>query len=137
MARSHFSVMTNRLHAIRVICSFIDDIYKLRDCLIRQDDVTLLEEKDYIRNPKPNGYRSLHLILQVPIFLTTEKKLVRVEVQFRTIAMDFWASIEHKMHYKQDIPENDSITEELKYSAELINQLDHRMTQIREKIDYV
>lgn len=125
----------NDVAGIRVICSFIDDIYKLRDCLLRQDDVTLIEEKDYIRHPKDNGYRSLHLILEIPIFLTDEKKQVRVEVQFRTIAMDFWASVEHKMSYKQEIPDQESVTEELKYSAELINQLDMRMQQIRTRID--
>ncbi|MBQ3405690.1 MAG: GTP pyrophosphokinase family protein [Lachnospiraceae bacterium] len=120
---------------IRVICSFIDDIYKLRDCLIDQDDIILLEEKDYIRYPKDNGYRSLHLILAVPIYLTSGKHMVKVEVQLRTIAMDFWASIDHKMKYKRDIPNGQSITEELQYVAEMINQLDRRMIQLREKID--
>ena len=120
---------------IRVICSFIDDIYKLRDCLIQQDDIVLLEEKDYIRYPKDNGYRSLHLILEVPIYLTSGKYMMKVEVQLRTIAMDFWASIEHKMKYKRDIPNEQSITEELQYVAEMINQLDRRMMQLRDRID--
>ena len=81
---------------VRVICSFPDDIYKLAESFLKQDDITLIERKDYIKNPKPSGYRSLHLIVQVPIFLQNEKKMVNVEVQFRTIAMDFWASLDHK-----------------------------------------
>ena len=88
---------------IRVICSFVDDIYMLADCLKHQDDIIMLQEKDYIAKPKASGYRSLHLILEVPIFLTQEKQFMKVEVQFRTIAMDFWASLEHKMKYKKDI----------------------------------
>ena len=107
----------------------------LVDCLLKQDDIILIEKKDYIKNPKPNGYRSLHLILDIPIFLTDEKKHMRVEVQFRTIAMDFWASPEHKMKYKKDIQNADSISEELKYCADLISQLDRRMEQIRNRID--
>ena len=95
----------------------------------------LIEMKDYIKNPKPNGYRSLHLILDIPIFLTGEKKHMRVEVQFRTIAMDFWASLEHKMKYKKDVENAESISEELKYCADLICQLDKRMQQIRNRID--
>jgi putative GTP pyrophosphokinase len=120
---------------IRVICSFIDDIYKLRDCLIQQDDIILLEEKDYIRYPKNNGYRSLHLILEVPIYLTSGKYMMKVELQLRTIAMDFWASIDHKMKYKRDIPNEQSVTEELLYVADMINQLDRRMIQLRDRID--
>ena len=89
---------------VRVICSFPEDIYELADSFLRQDDIVLIEKKDYIKNPKPSGYRSLHLIVQVPIFLQKNKKMVNVEVQFRTIAMDFWASLEHKLRYKKDIP---------------------------------
>ena len=85
---------------IRVICSFPEDIYLLADCLLKQDDIRLIQKKDYIRNPKPSGYRSLHLIVEVPIFLEKEKRLMKVEVQLRTIAMDFWASLEHKLRYK-------------------------------------
>ena len=90
---------------IRVVCSFVDDIYMLADCLLQQDDITLIERKDYIKNPKKNGYRSLHLIIEVPIFLQNTKKLVYVEVQFRTIAMDYWASLEHALRYKTDLPD--------------------------------
>lgn len=125
----------NDIAGIRVICSFPEDIYMLVDCLLKQDDIILIEKKDYIKNPKSNGYRSLHLILDIPIFLTDEKKHMRVEVQFRTIAMDFWASLEHKMKYKKDIQNADSISEELKYCADLISQLDRRMEQIRNRID--
>lgn len=125
----------NDIAGIRVICSFPEDIYMLVDCLLQQDDIILIAQKDYIKNPKPNGYRSLHLILDIPIFLTNEKKHMRVEVQFRTIAMDFWASLEHKMKYKKDIENAESISEELKYCADLVSQLDRRMEQIRNRID--
>ena len=120
---------------VRVICSFVDDLYKLRDCLLGQDDVKLIQEKDYIRRPKKNGYRSLHLIIEVPVYLTHEKKNVRVEVQLRTIAMDFWASLEHNLRYKQDVIGAEAISRELQMSAEMVNQLDQRMVQIRERID--
>ncbi len=120
---------------IRVICSFVDDIYMLADCLAKQDDIKVLQKKDYIRKPKNSGYRSLHLIIEIPIFLTKEKEYMKVEVQFRTIAMDFWASLEHKMKYKKDIENAEVISEDLKFSADLINQIDMRMQQIREKID--
>lgn len=120
---------------LRVICSFIDDIYSIRDCLKLQDDVRIIQEKDYIAHPKANGYRSLHLILEVPIYLMQEKKFMRVELQFRTIAMDFWASVEHNMKYKKEIRNAESIAEELRYSADLINQLDRRMMQIRDRIE--
>lgn len=125
----------NDVAGIRVISSFIDDIYSIRDSFDVQDDVEILQEKDYIQNPKENGYRSLHLILRIPIFLSSEKKFMNVEVQFRTIAMDFWASVEHKMKYKREISNAEIIVEELRYSADLINQLDRRMLQIRERIE--
>ncbi|MCR5556184.1 MAG: GTP pyrophosphokinase family protein [Butyrivibrio sp.] len=120
---------------IRVICSFVDDIYMLAKCLADQDDITVLQRKDYIETPKKSGYRSLHLIIEIPIFLTQEKEYMKVEVQFRTIAMDFWASLEHKMKYKKNIVNQEVISDDLKFSADLINQLDLRMQQIREKID--
>ena len=125
----------NDVAGLRVICSFIDDIYGIRDSFDMQDDVEILQEKDYISSPKENGYRSLHLIVRVPIFLSNEKKYMNVEVQFRTIAMDFWASVEHKMKYKREIRNAEIIVEELRYSADLINQLDRRMLQIRERIE--
>ncbi len=125
----------NDIAGIRVICSFPDDIYDLIDYLLDQDDITLIVMKDYIKNPKPNGYRSVHLIVEVPIFLTDKKKPMRVEVQFRTIAMDFWASLEHKLKYKKNIKKAEDISEQLFYCAELISQLDARMQQIRDKIE--
>lgn len=120
---------------IRVICSFPDDIYRLADMLIKQDDITLLERKDYIRNPKPNGYRSLHLILQIPIFLSDVKKYMKVEVQFRTIAMDFWASLEHKLKYKKSVEDAEKLVVHLKQCADAIEDLDYQMQKIRDEID--
>ena len=125
----------NDIAGIRVICSFLDDIYELINYLLEQDDIRLIAIKDYIKNPKPNGYRSVHLIIEVPIFLTDMKKPMRVEVQFRTIAMDFWASLEHKLKYKKNIKKAEDISEQLFYCAELISQLDARMQQIRDKIE--
>ncbi len=125
----------NDVAGIRVICSFPEDIYVLADELCSQDDIRLIEKKDYIKNPKPNGYRSLHLIVEIPIFLMTEKKFMRVEVQFRTIAMDFWASLEHKLKYKKNIECNtDEISEELRCCAEEISRLDLKMQEIHRKI---
>ena len=122
---------------VRVICSFIDDIYMLADCLTRQDDVTLIEMKDYIRNPKGNGYRSLHLIISVPIFLQNEKRNMKVEVQLRTIAMEFWANLEHQMRYKKDLSPQllEKISSELSACAETSAELDLRMQEIRYTIE--
>ena len=125
----------NDVAGIRVICSFPEDIYKLSERLCSQDDIKLIEKKDYIKNPKPNGYRSLHLILEIPIFLTEEKKYVRVEVQFRTIAMDFWASLEHKMKYKKDLKDSKSIEIELKECADVIANTDLKMMNLRHRIE--
>ena len=121
---------------VRVICSFPEDIYELADSFLRQDDIVLIEKKDYIKNPKPSGYRSLHLIVQVPIFLQKNKKMVNVEVQFRTIAMDFWASLEHKLRYKKDIPADQAqqLQEELLACATQSAQLDNRMQEIRNQL---
>lgn len=121
---------------VRVVCSFPDDIYLLADCLLQQDDITLIERKDYIRNPKPSGYRSLHLIVKVPIFLQYEKKMMTVEVQLRTIAMDFWASLEHKLRYKKNIPDKEAqlLAAELLDCANISSALDVRMGEIRGRI---
>lgn len=121
---------------LRVICSFPDDIYRLAALLDKQDDIILLRKKDYIQNPKPNGYRSLHLILNVPIFLSKEKKYMMAEVQFRTIAMDFWATLEHKLKYKKHVDETDEIVRRLKLCADSIEALDYQMQEIRNKIDH-
>lgn len=121
---------------IRVVCSFPEDIYMLADCLLRQDDVLLVERKDYIKNPKPSGYRSLHLIVEIPIFLQNEKRMMKVEVQLRTIAMDFWASVEHKLRYKKNIPDSEAelLAEELSKCAEQIATMDNKMEHIRRRI---
>lgn len=121
---------------VRVVCSFPEDIYMLADCLLQQDDIRLIEKKDYIKNPKPSGYRSLHLIVSVPIFLQKEKREMKVEVQLRTIAMDFWASLEHKVRYKKDIPadEVERLAQELTECAEVSAALDNRMQAIRDRL---
>lgn len=121
---------------VRVICSFPDDIYEIAESFLKQDDITLIEKKDYIQNPKPSGYRSLHLIVQVPIFLLNTKKLVTVEVQLRTIAMDFWASLEHKMRYKKNISPDQVkfLQDELSDCARQSAALDERMQNIRNVI---
>lgn len=116
---------------VRVICAFPEDIYRLAEQLKRQDDITLVREKDYIRSPKPNGYRSLHLIVEIPVFFSSGKRSIKVEVQFRTIAMDFWASLEHKMKYKKNIRNQDYIAEELLKCSEIISGTDYRMQEIR------
>ncbi len=120
---------------IRVICSFPDDIYTLAASLCAQDDVTVLEKVDYIANPKESGYRSLHLVISIPIFLSDTKKHIPVEVQFRTIAMDFWASLEHKVRYKKDIDNTAEIASELKACADMITQADYRMQAVRDAIE--
>ncbi len=120
---------------LRVICSFPDDIYRLAELFTRQGDILLLRKKDYIKNPKDNGYRSLHLILDVPIFLSNERKYMKAEIQFRTIAMDFWASLEHKLKYKKDLDNAEKIAEELRVCADSIEALDYEMQELRDKID--
>ena len=119
---------------VRVICGFPSDIYTLADAFLNQDDITLIEKKDYIANPKPNGYRSLHLIVEIPIFLHDEKKKMKVEVQFRTISMDWWASLEHKIRYKKDVQVPNGVAEELKECAEAAAVLDARMENIQNQI---
>jgi len=122
---------------VRVICSFVDDIYKLADMLALQDDIYVLRVKDYIRHPKGSGYRSLHMIVEVPIFLAKEKRYMRVEVQLRTIAMDFWASLEHKLRYKKDIPEEHAleIAKQLEHCANVVSETDQQMLSIRKQIE--
>ena len=121
---------------VRVICSFIDDIYKIEECFLAQEDITLINRKDYIKNPKPSGYRSLHLIIKTPIYTENGRKEMFVEIQMRTIAMDFWASLEHKLMYKKNIrPETvEELSKELKDCAETSAKLDERMMMIRDRI---
>lgn len=118
---------------VRVVCAFPEDIYELANCFLKQDDITLIKKKDYIEKPKENGYRSLHLIVETPIFLHDQKRPMRVEVQLRTIAMDFWASLEHRIYYKKG--QNDSeLRKELKECAEVSAALDIRMQDIRSQL---
>lgn len=125
----------NDIAGIRVICSYIDDIYMVADMLMNQNDIDVISVIDYIKNPKVNGYRSLHLVLKVPVFFSDRMEKIKVEVQFRTIAMDFWASLEHHLHYKAmgNIP--NSISMELKDCAEVIANADLKMQSIHNKVD--
>ncbi len=127
----------NDVAGVRVICPFVDDIYLLVDCLLRQNDVTILQIKDYIKHPKDNGYRSLHLIISVPVFLKEVTCHVKVEVQLRTIAMDFWASLEHQLRYKKDIPVGlgEKLAVDLKECADISTMLDQRMQDIKDRME--
>lgn len=124
----------NDVAGVRVICAFVDDIYQVADMLTSQDDIKLITKKDYIKKPKSNGYRSLHLIVEVPVFFSEQKKSMRVEVQIRTIAMDFWASLEHQLKYKKNVKDAEMISEELKECADVINKTDYHMLGIRNRI---
>lgn len=124
----------NDVAGIRVVCTFIDDVYLLSEAFLKQDDITLIEKKDYIKNPKPGGYRSLHLIVEVPIFLAEEKRFMRAEIQLRTIAMDFWASLEHQLSYKKGIANADKVQKELKACADVNAELDKKMSEIKKSI---
>lgn len=120
---------------IRVVCAYIDDIYTIANMLKLQDDITVIKVTDYIKNPKPNGYRSLHLVINVPVFFSNHTEQLPVEVQIRTIAMDFWASLEHQLHYKasDDIPE--ALITELKECADNISSIDQRMQNIHNTVE--
>ncbi|MBE5963528.1 MAG: GTP pyrophosphokinase family protein [Lachnospira sp.] len=124
----------NDIAGVRVICAFVEDIYTVADMLTKQDDIKILECKDYIKNPKPNGYRSLHLVVEVPVFLSDRKQPVKVEVQIRTIAMDFWASLEHDIHYKKNVANTKEVSKELKKCADIIYATDIHMQNIRKMI---
>lgn len=120
---------------IRITCSFLSDIYKVSEMLQSQKDITVIESKDYIKNPKPNGYKSLHLIIQIPIFMSDRVEDVYVEIQIRTIAMDFWASLEHKIYYKYDKEVPSHLIDELKEAADSVSQLDDKMEKIHRKVN--
>ena len=119
---------------IRIICSFTSDIYRIAGMIARQDDVVVLKIKDYIKHPKENGYKSYHMVVSVPIYLSTGMETARVEIQIRTIAMDFWASLEHKIYYKFEGNAPEHIYDELKECADIINTLDQRMLSLNEEI---
>lgn len=141
LRRRHFPVSVEsvfeNLHdvaGVRVICSFIDDIYDVAEMFLSQDDITLIEKKDYIQNPKSNGYRSLHLIIEVPVFLSDRTLNMKVEVQIRTMAMDFWASLEHKIYYKFEGNAPDYISRDLRECSGIVSMLDAKMLQLNEAI---
>ena len=125
----------NDVAGVRVVCSFIDDIYEVAHMLARQSDVKVIRVKDYIKNPKENGYRSYHMIIEIPVFFSDKTMNMRVEIQIRTIAMDFWASLEHELKYKKDIEWSKEIGEELRECAETINRTDRKMMAIKKHID--
>lgn len=122
---------------IRVICSYVEDVYTVARLLTSQDDVKLIETRDYIRHPKENGYRSLHLIIEIPVFLQEGRVDVPVEVQLRTIAMDFWASLEHSMRYKAQGQVPDEISQELQEVGEDIAAIDRRMQSLHDRIERI
>ena len=120
---------------IRIICSFVSDIYRISEMIRSQSDIEVIEVKDYIKNPKPNGYRSLHIVMTIPVFMSDRVEHVHVEMQIRTIAMDFWASLEHKIYYKYDknIPEH--LSSQLKEAADTVSELDCKMEHINKEIN--
>ena len=124
----------NDIAGVRVICSFPEDVYSIADALLNQDDIMLIRKKDYIESPKENGYRSLHLIVAVPIYLEHEKRLMKVEIQLRTLAMDFWASLEHQLRYKKDFEFTEEMAKELYACAEQSAALDMRMDKLRKSV---
>lgn len=124
----------NDVAGIRVICSFVDDIYRVARMLARQDDIKVVMIKDYIKKPKSNGYRSYHMIVEIPVFFSNEKRPMRVEVQIRTVAMNFWASLEHQIKYKHNVKEAEKIGRDLKDCADTIANTDLRMQKIREAL---
>ena len=136
LQRRGLEVYLDDVAGVRIICSFVDDIYEVAEMLVRQDDVKVIAVKDYIKNPKPNGYRSYHMIVEVPVFFTDSKRFIRVEVQIRTIAMDFWASLDHELKYKKSFVDTDGeISGELKECADVIAQTDEKMLEIRKRIE--
>ena len=126
--------LLNDVAGVRIICAFKEDVYTLAGALLKQDDVTLLQTKDYIKNPKANGYRSLHMIVTIPIYLAHEKREMKVEVQFRTIAMDSWASMEHQIVYKKEVELTPQMQKELDECANLSAELDEKMDNLRKRV---
>ena len=124
----------NDIAGVRIVCSFTSDIYRLADMIGRQSDITVLSIKDYIKNPKPSGYKSYHMIVTIPIFLSDRMVDTKVEIQIRTIAMDFWASLEHKIYYKSDFEAPDYLQRELKACADVVDMLDAKMFSLNQAI---
>ncbi len=129
-ARQHL----NDIGGIRVICSLIEDVYTIAEQLKRQNDITVLQIKDYIKNPKPNGYRSYHMIIEVPVFLTDRMTPVRIEVQIRTVAMDLWAGLEHKIYYKSGLQIPKFLQDEIKQVADDMAVIDQKLCKLKEDI---
>ena len=123
----------NDIAGIRIICPLKSDVYKIRDYIREFNDIEIIKEKDYIEHPKESGYKSYHIILKVPIFIGEEESRVKVEIQIRTLAMDFWASLEHKLRYKPNGEINDKVSVELMRCADDINVLDEKMVNLFQK----
>jgi len=124
----------NDIAGIRVICSFASDIYRIADMIANQSDIEIISIKDYIKNPKPSGYRSYHMIITIPIFLSDRREDTKVEIQIRTVAMDFWASLEHKINYKFEGNMPEYIKTELVECAKMVNTLDDRMMSLNDEV---
>ena len=127
----------NDVAGVRIVCAFIDDIYSIADLITQQDDIKVIKIKDYIKNPKPNGYRSYHMIVEIPVFFAKGKTPMRVELQIRTNGMDFWATLEHQLRYKkgiEEMPGFEEISKELMHSAQVIIEADNEMQEIKNKI---
>lgn len=127
----------NDLIGVRAICSYVDDIYRVTDLLEEQKDLRIVKVKDYIKHPKKSGYQSLHMILDVAIAFQKEMQWIRVELQLRTAAMDYWANLDHQLRYKRGEKETDMIDEELQQCAAVITELDQKMLKVRKKIDKI
>ncbi|MGN0242944.1 MAG: GTP pyrophosphokinase family protein [Lachnospiraceae bacterium] len=122
---------------LRVICKYIDDIYEIVSMIQMQDDIEVIKIKDYIKQPKESGYRSLHMIVETPIYLSEQKQIMRVEIQIRTMAMDFWASLEHQLRYKVDREIPDNIRYDLKETAEIVTLMDEKMQSIYKQMQQI
>lgn len=122
---------------VRVVCRYVDDIYRIADLLLAQDDISLILEKNYIQNPKPNGYRSLHIVVDVPVYMSHGKLFTPVEIQIRTVAMDFWATLEHGIRYKatEEVPQK--IVDQLRECADVITETDYKMQEIFKALQQV
>ena len=133
---SNMTEYVNDIAGIRIVCSFLSDIYRMAEMIGRQNDLTVVSVKDYIKHPKKSGYKSYHMLVTVPIFLSDRVIDTKVEIQIRTIAMDFWASLEHKLKYKKVVDNTDEIVRQLKICADSIEELDYQMQKIRNQIDH-
>ncbi|MCD7811648.1 MAG: GTP pyrophosphokinase family protein [Ruminococcus sp.] len=122
---------------IRVTCCYISDIYAIADLLSRRDDFVVIKKKDYIKNPKPSGYRSFHMVVNVPVYLSTQKRYAPVEIQIRTIAMDFWASLEHQLKYKSSEKVPEELSEQLRDCADKISETDYQMQRIFNELNEI